>query len=303
MAGTPRVSIVIPSYDKAEFLVECLGSVQQQTFKNWECVIVSDGSARVGEIRKAVAAMRDERFRLVEHAENRGLAAARNTGIREARADLVICVDEDDRLSPECLDLELHAMEKCGAELVVSRVRYFGGRKGEYPVRLVALEEILYNQSLLGCGFLMTKRLWDSIGGWDEHPVLKLGREDHDWWIRVIESGAKIAFVDDVLYEYRTPLQREDREASLNCAAMLNEVKIRHYILQKHAHLYRRFPESRREYLRVGYLREGNSLQSAGQVMRALMRYWQAFFASGQLKDCKNAVRKTIDLMLGKRAI
>lgn len=106
-AAEPAVSVIVPSYNKPEYLPECLQSIQAQTFTDWECIVVSDGSPRVEEIRAAVAGIGDERFRLVEHRENRGLAAARNTGTRMANTDLVVCVDEDDMLGADCLSRSL----------------------------------------------------------------------------------------------------------------------------------------------------------------------------------------------------
>lgn len=300
MAGTPRVSVIVPSYNKPEYLPECLHSIQAQTFEDWECIIVSDGSSSVGEIRRVVEGMRDSRFRLVEHTENCGLAAARNTGVREARGNLVICVDEDDRICPRCLEVQIRAMLESGAEIIVGRVQYFGGREGEYPVKCVSLAEILCSQPLPGCGFLMTKSLWGRVGGWDENPVLKLGREDHEWWIRVIASGIEIAFVDEKIYEYRAPIKAQELEASLNSRALRQEVKIRRYIVQKHAELYTRFPKARMEYLRGGYLREARSLESSGQYMKAVWRLWQCFFLSKQKKDWKIAIRKSIDLVVSR---
>lgn len=63
----PMVSVILPSYNKSHYLSDCLKSIQAQAFSRWECIVLSDGLSRVELIRSAVAAMRDSRFRLVEH--------------------------------------------------------------------------------------------------------------------------------------------------------------------------------------------------------------------------------------------
>jgi glycosyltransferase involved in cell wall biosynthesis len=295
----PVISVIVPSYNKPEYLLECLKSIQEQTFTDWECIVVSDGSPRVAEIRAAVVAMHDKRFRLVEHKDNRGLAAARNTGVREARAELVICVDEDDRIFPECLKEELKTLEDKDCEVVCCIPEFIGGRSGLYRTRIPSLEEILSSQPLPPAGFLLKKSAWERLGGWDEHPVLRLGREDHEWWIRAVSEGIKIALIDRALYQYRVPAANDEENSSLNLRARETEVYIRRYIVQKHAELYRRYPEERRKYLRNAYLNEAAWYSTHGQLNVALVRIWQAAAISKTGKDLRTALRATIDRVIG----
>lgn len=299
----PYISVIVPSYNKPQFLPECLESIRAQTFRGWECIVVSDGSPRVEEIRSIVAAMRDERFRLVEHKENRGLAAARNTGIREARADLVICVDEDDRLLPECLEEEFEALTKGEYEIVCCTPVYFGGRSGLYQTRIPMLKEILSSQPLPPCGFLMKKSVWKYLGGWDEHPILRLGREDHEWWIRAVKHGVNIGLLNRPLYQYRVPANVEDENASLNLQARKNEVRIRCYIVRKHANLYRLFPEERSDYLRQAFLKEAASCLAQRKSALAVVRLWGAALLFRNEKDFRVALKATMSLLIGREIV
>lgn len=298
--AVPYISVIVPSYNKPQFLPECLESIRAQTFREWECIVVSDGSPRVEEIRSIVAAMQDERFRLVEHSENRGLAAARNTGIREARADLVICVDEDDRILPECLQEELEALTKGDYEVVCCTPEYIGGRSGLYRTRIPTLNEILSSQPLPACGFLMKKTVWKHLGGWDEHPVLRFGREDHEWWIRAVKLGVRIAVINRALYQYRVPAGSYEENASLNLCARRNELRIRRYIVRKHAELYEQFPEERREYLRKAFLFEAAWCFANGKSSFGTIRLWQAVLVCMRRNDLRAALRATMNSLMGR---
>jgi glycosyltransferase involved in cell wall biosynthesis len=100
----PYVSVVIPLYETERFISEALGSVLAQTFTDFEVIVVDDGSKDQGpEIARN---MGDPRVRVVTQA-NRGLAGARNTGIREARGTLIALLDADDRWQPSKLALHV----------------------------------------------------------------------------------------------------------------------------------------------------------------------------------------------------
>ena len=100
------VSVVVPTYNYAHFLPVALDSVLAQTDRDWECIIVDDGSTDDTAGVADAYVRRDPRFRYV-HQANRGLAGARNTGVRNARGDAIQFLDADDRLLPP--KLERHA--------------------------------------------------------------------------------------------------------------------------------------------------------------------------------------------------
>lgn len=95
----PRFSVVIPVYNRAKSVGPTLESVREQTFRDFECIVVDDGSADGEELKRVVDALGDQRFRYVRR-ENGGESAARNTGIDEAQGEFVAFLDSDDRWLP-----------------------------------------------------------------------------------------------------------------------------------------------------------------------------------------------------------
>ncbi|WP_226634511.1 glycosyltransferase family 2 protein [Novosphingobium profundi] len=104
-----KFSVVIPAYNRAHSIRPTLESVLKQSWDNWECIVVDDGSADGKELEQAVAGMNDPRFRYVWR-ENGGGGAARNTGIDAATGDYIAFLDSDDFFLPEKLATFAQAM-------------------------------------------------------------------------------------------------------------------------------------------------------------------------------------------------
>lgn len=108
MRQTPEISIIVPIYNVERFLHESLDSIEAQTFRDWECILVDDGSPdNSGAICDEYVA-RDKRFRVL-HLENGGVSAARNAGVAAARGKYIGFVDPDDHAFPD-LFLRLHEL-------------------------------------------------------------------------------------------------------------------------------------------------------------------------------------------------
>lgn len=98
----PKVSIIIPAYNVAPYISECLDSVVSQTFTDWEVIVIDDGSTdETVDITKEFI---DERIRLIEQ-KNAGLSATRNRGVKEAKGEFILFLDSDDRLHNKTLEI------------------------------------------------------------------------------------------------------------------------------------------------------------------------------------------------------
>ena len=102
MPYTPSVSVIVPVYKQEKYLGQCLESVSHQTFQDWECIVVDDGSDNPDLIDDIISNSVGDRG-LVIHQNNRGLATARNIGIATASGRFLLCLDADDYLHPEFL--------------------------------------------------------------------------------------------------------------------------------------------------------------------------------------------------------
>ena len=124
MSGNnPELSVILPVYNVAPWLFECLDSVAAQTFTNFEAILVDDGSTDFSGLFCDSYARKDSRFRVI-HQSNQGVSAARNVGIEAARAPLLAFIDPDDFISPNFFDGLITALRRENADVAVSGVYY-----------------------------------------------------------------------------------------------------------------------------------------------------------------------------------
>ncbi|MDE5881565.1 MAG: glycosyltransferase [Muribaculaceae bacterium] len=113
----PEVSIIVPVYNMEKYLEQCLDSIVSQTFTNWECIIVDDGSKdRSGEMCDGYA-KRDNRFKVL-HVKNGGLSYARNIGLKEAMGKYIAFCDSDDWMEPEMVEFMYRLITSTSADIV-----------------------------------------------------------------------------------------------------------------------------------------------------------------------------------------
>ena len=118
-----KVSIIVPVYNVAEYITECFNSVASQTFTGgMECIFVDDCGTddSVDIVRSLISSYHGNvRFRVVNHDHNKGLSAARNTGIRNAKGDYLYFIDSDDSITSDCIEKLAALAEKYpGVEVV-----------------------------------------------------------------------------------------------------------------------------------------------------------------------------------------
>src|SRR4051812_27882498 len=126
MAGSPTVSIILPSYNAAAWLEEAVDSYQKQSLKEWECIIVDDASPdNAAQVAKRLAG-RDSRVRALRRPVNGGVAEALNTGIRAAQGRYIQTLGADDIIEPFKLEHQAGVLDSNpDTALVYGEARYF----------------------------------------------------------------------------------------------------------------------------------------------------------------------------------
>src|SRR5690606_9556637 len=112
MNAVPRVSVVVAAYGHGRYIGEALRSVEAQTLREWECIVVDDASTDDTPAVVRDFTVRDPRFRCVRLGRNRGVSVARNTGLREARGEYVQLLDADDLIAPGKLAVQAAYLDR-----------------------------------------------------------------------------------------------------------------------------------------------------------------------------------------------
>ena len=114
------VSIITPSYNSAKFIAETIQSVQNQTYQNWEMIIVDDGSSDETESVVLSIIQKDNRIQFYKLSQNLGPAVARNTGIEKASGDYMTFIDADDIWFPTFIENNIKTIQETGIPFVFS---------------------------------------------------------------------------------------------------------------------------------------------------------------------------------------
>lgn len=194
------VSIIVPCFNQGQYLGETLQSVLDQTYSNWECLIVNDGSNdNTEEIAKKWCAL-DSRFSYYNK-ENGGLSSARNFGISKASGIYILPLDSDDKIECTYLQKAIKAFKEDNElKLVYCRVSYFGAKEIEWVLDPYSFNELLIN-NMIFCSAVFKKEDFIKIKGYSEN--LKFGLEDWDLWIRLLNPNGKVFKIPEILFFYR----------------------------------------------------------------------------------------------------
>ena len=203
----PKFSIVVPAYNAEATLAETLDAIQTQSFTDWECVVVDDGSTDSTRALTAGYVQRDIRFRMAWQ-DNLGTADAYNTGVREARADLVVICSADDLLLPQHLESMAEFIgDNPDYEIYSSNGEYLyesGVRSAVYQNAPWRTERSLSLEEVLGCcffsvGVVYRRRTFELVGGY--RPGVY--GEDYDFWLRAMAGGARHRYSPRILSLHR----------------------------------------------------------------------------------------------------
>lgn len=195
---SPKISIIVPCYQQAQFLDDCLNSVFIQTFQEWECIIINDGSNDNTEEIANKWISTDRRFKYLSQ-ENKGLPYARNIGITKAKSEWILPLDADDIISEDYLELAQSEFNN-GFKLITCVGEKFGIDSGIIKMEKFSLKNLAtFNTFFSACFF--KKEDWERVGGYDE--TLIFGLEDWDFWISILKDGGKVYKINKTCFYYR----------------------------------------------------------------------------------------------------
>lgn len=203
---TPRVSIIMPVYNVAPWLAFTLRTVQAQTFADWECLVIDDGSSDASACIVTDMARHDPRIRLIPQV-NAGVSAARNRGLDEARGEFVTFLDGDDLWRPHTLNTLLTPFaDDPSPDFVWADFMRFDdttGRARPTPLRDWQQSDVFWHNLLIvnfvPMGVFMLRAV--AIGNTRFDTSLRIG-EDRDWLLRVLKS-CTVVHVPELVHYYR----------------------------------------------------------------------------------------------------
>lgn len=197
-----KVSIIIPTYNRSKLLSEAVKSLQEQTYENFEIIIVDDCSTDCTE--EAVKKMEDERIVYVKHEMNKGGSEARNTGLRHATGGFIGFLDSDDQWQHDKLERQMEVFrEYSDVGVVYTGMKVYQGKylvkevipkyQGDLLAKLVESNCIYTTSSIL-----VKREVLEKVGGFDSSLP---SCQDWDLYLRLAQVS-RFGFVEDSLVLY-----------------------------------------------------------------------------------------------------
>jgi glycosyltransferase involved in cell wall biosynthesis len=271
------VSVIVPVYNAGKYLAQTLDSVLAQTFSDWECLMVDDGSTDDSPLIAREYAARDSRFRYIRR-PNGGVAAARNTGLDAARGDYVALLDNDDLWLPRKLEVAVGELGKGDADLFFSRSYRFSGdlppadvsrlpimKAGEGVYRgAEGISAFLIGNRIQALTAVAKREALIDAGGF----VDRGGADDYNMWLELLFRGRTLRGIDTplALYRWRGDAQSSgDRFTNGAVLPMLREYRERFPDTLDYSPAARKWL---RRYLKRAYRRGGE------RFIAEQIRYW-----------------------------
>lgn len=229
---SPTVSVIIPTYNRAQYIGDALGSVLRQTFTDFEVLIADDGST--DGTTALLAGFTDLRVRVLR-LEHRGISATMNAGLREARGRFIARLDSDDLWYAELLAEEVKCLEASpDVGVVYSKAQamsadgtpreHYLGLPMRYPDD--SLLSLAWGDATCNITILARRACFDSAGPYDE--TLRT-HEDWDMWLRVAHQH-RFAFLDQTLAQFR---EHDDSITSPRVAGFVEHIEARRRVIDK----------------------------------------------------------------------
>jgi len=187
----PLVSVIMPTYNHAQFIGEAIDSVLNQTYNNLELIIIDNYSK--DNTAEIVASYKDDRIKYLKFKNNGVIAASRNYGIKHSQGEYIAFLDSDDMWLPEKLEKQINIFKASNkTSMLYTRFRTIEGdiisnrifpKNGKY--KSGDIFKALYCRSFIACSSVIVKRsVLDQVGFFDTDPDL-VAIEDTDLWLRI----------------------------------------------------------------------------------------------------------------------
>jgi glycosyltransferase involved in cell wall biosynthesis len=203
IAPRDTVTVAVSLFNYARFVGECLESISAQTHPHIDLVVVDDDSRADNSLELARDwlqrnADRFTRASLLKHADNQGLAEARNTAFEWARTDPVFVIDADNQIYPRALGRLHEYVEFREFDAAYTQLELFGEQR-RIGLADIWAKRFFRSRNYVDAMALVSKRSWEQVGGYSPME----GLEDYDFWCKFVDMGLKAIYIPEILCRYR----------------------------------------------------------------------------------------------------
>jgi len=203
MKNEPLISVVLPAYNAEKYILEALNSIFNQTYSNFELLLINDGST--DSTPQVISLINDPRLKIINNPKNLGLVDSLNVGLKHAKGEFIARMDADDIAYPNRFKVQVdYLLKHKNIDIVSSNYEVFGTEEGTYKLESnqEAVSIVLHYKNTLCHPCTMFRR--EKITGLNlRYQKPHLYTEDWVLWFNCIKNGLKIANIDATLLKYR----------------------------------------------------------------------------------------------------
>lgn len=197
------VSVIMPAYNCEKYVVEAINSVLAQTYKNWELLVLDDGSKDNTLQIIEEFSQKDSRIKALPNGKNMGVSATRNRGIELASGDWIAFLDSDDMWEPLKLEKQFEVVENKSAEFLFTGSSYINEEGEPFRGMFEVPEKVTYkrlrNQNVISCSSVLVKKKYFENIKMEKDEM----HEDYAVWLRILKLGVTAYGVNEPLLIYR----------------------------------------------------------------------------------------------------
>ena len=225
-----KVSVIMPCYNKGEYVEEAVKSVLEQTYGNIEIVIVNDGSSdNSSEVIKSLAD-KYKHILFFDEKENRGVVWARNFAVEASTGEFILPLDADDTIDSSFVEKAVKILEK-NQKMIVS-CRFIFDKKSNETKGLIDTKKILTGEETFCCTSMFRKSDFEAVGGYKE-CMNDIGCEDWELYLNFINHGYKFYKINEKLFNYRRNTNKCRTEIQIK-----NSYKIKRKFIELYPNLF-----------------------------------------------------------------
>ena len=287
-SSSPMVSVIIPTFNQAELLQKALQSVSNQTFQDWEAIVIDNHSQDT--TKEIVESMNDSRISYEVFSNQGIIAASRNLGINLAKGNYIAFLDSDDLWYPSKLSTCLEYLRK-GANAVChgAWIRKDGVLDKKFiPVQPShnLYETLLFkgNFTIWTSTVMINKQCLKQFGVFSEHPAMVMA-EDYDLWLRMAKNNVRWIIIPEILGEYT--VHGKNASKNIKTHMMAEDVVVMNQFRQRESHSFYNRLIIRKTRMMIA-LRAGRRVQQTGQFMESIpyiIRGFSIFFLGSFYND------------------
>lgn len=231
MKNQPLVSVIIPCYNHGNYIMDAIVSVLNQTYRNFEIIIVNDGSDDL-ITNDILAKINNSKIKVV-YQSNSGPSVAKNFGISISKGDYILPLDCDNKLEKEFLEKSVDALQENNADVVYTNYQHIGNKNDKYRSIEFNISKLLMFSFIENCS-LYKKEVWIANEGYDVF-LSKKGIEDWEFWLNTAKHKFSFFHLDQFLFDYMvSDNSRTNKVANKNLSETVN------YIYNKHSDILAR---------------------------------------------------------------